>query len=588
MAIALLLLGVIFAGHLQTGETNLISDPAHKTDTCTWMSFDGQSVELPKLDGEKVYSVHGSPYGVNGVLEWLIIHHPPTETRLRFTMSVRASEAGQSFLVVTAGLNPKLQPDQKDLTLATSPSIKMAISNLAKISTMLQKTTELAADRWSNLSYDISLPAGTDEFRMIIHNPNKGTIFMSLPKLEVGPPMPPDSEGLTTAKSQYTGFLAYLKNPPPSPVQKFVDDLAKQPGVVIGHLQLRAPVRTLKDGEIGHVTFPVPPLCSGQVPLAFKVAQSPNPVVGFKWVERSDKRNWVCDVSVRPGTKGAFVKFEALVLLGGPNSRDMSPPSAEGGDWSSSTACVQCAAPEIKAVAKSLSAPGQTEEAYARKVFAFVRDDQGKGAPFNSLDALAGLQCGGSCTNKANLVAALLRAHGIPARTVCHMPTWYGAPLDYHWLTEYWQPGKGWVAVDSALGRWEPDRRSRMVLNVASRKDEDRAFDPLHERFVMPGAPYYSVIELSKELYPASISQVNGFDSADQVALLNLPSSAQDGLFKSATASYRQMLRGLETGKIDAGRYDRILRLAQTGEVAELSELLGTSRLTPKQPSTRK
>ena len=95
-----------------------------------------------------------------------------------------------------------------------------------------------------------------------------------------------------------------------------------------------------------------------------------------------------------------------------------------------------------------------------------------------------------------------VRARGIPARTVAHLPTWSG-PLYEHWLVEYWHPGAGWVWLESSLGQFRPPPCSLVVLNVANPEDEDRAFDPLQCRQVMPGAPHLSVHVGSEELHRA-------------------------------------------------------------------------------------
>ncbi len=171
--------------------------------------------------------------------------------------------------------------------------------------------------------------------------------------------------------------------------------------------------------------------------------------------------------------------------------------------WTRSTACVQSDDPAIREKANELAKGTEGVEAYARRVIEFTAHHQGKeGVPFDTLDARKGLDCGGSCTSRANLAAALLRARGIPARTVAHLPTWSG-PLYEHWLVEYWHPGAGWVWLESSLGQFRPLPCTLVVLGVANPEDEDRAFDPLQTRQVMPGAPHLSVHVGSEPLHPA-------------------------------------------------------------------------------------
>jgi hypothetical protein len=263
------------------------------------------------------------------------------------------------------------------------------------------------------------------------------------------------------------------------------------------------------------------------------------------------------------------VQYDALVLLGKPAHGDTDPP-ASATEWKQSTSCVQSSSARIRAIAEKLAASGDSAEAYARKVMAFVRDDMGKGAPFKALDALAALECGGSCTNKSNLAAALLRAHGIPARTVSHMPLWATEPLYEHWLTEFWQPGEGWLPLDATIGCWNPDRRSRVVLAISNPADEDRAFEPLHERFVMPGAAYMSVAELSKELYPADLTDDDAMNSGNIVSRLVIDSKAESALFAATADWFTGCVARSPSPKVDAGRYDRVLAAAKTGSADNL------------------
>jgi hypothetical protein len=168
-------------------------------------------------------------------------------------------------------------------------------------------------------------------------------------------------------------------HPSPSRVQVVADHIATHQGPVVAHIHLRAPLRTDKSGEKGVATFPVPAFGDGQVPIAFKVTcDAPGKLLGYSWRKRQDGRNMVCDVILKPGTKGVWLQYDALVLIGGPNQHDMTAPDK---NWTSSTACVQSDASPIQAVAKKLAAPGDTDEAFAQKVFKFVRDDMGKGAP---------------------------------------------------------------------------------------------------------------------------------------------------------------------------------------------------------------
>jgi len=222
-------------------------------------------------------------------------------------------------------------------------------------------------------------------------------------------------------------------------------------------------------------------------------------------------------------------------------------------------------------IAKRLANGARDSHDYAQRVFEFVRDYNGRGAPFKTLDASAGLASGGSCTNHSNLAAALLRAHGIPARTVAHMPTWGGLMYE-HWLTEYFIPGEGWIAMDTSLGRMFPDRRTRVVLNIANATDEDRSFEPLHTRFVMPGAPYQSVAELNATLFPADLTEDDEMNIAEHVCFL--PSTDGSSLFDVAQKAFGQRWAELATGQQHGDRFTALDEAAASKKVDTIRNIL--------------
>lgn len=528
----------------QADRAELFSTPGVTTASCKWSPFDCKVAPAVTYHGLPAYEFPGSDFGMNGSIEGVTLLKPPTARRLRFSVALRSTAPKQTYGVVFVGRNPKA-------TTALPWTSEWVISG------------SLGKDGWTKVEREICLPLETKNVRIIIHNPNKGSIFMSDLKMLVGEPAEPDREAIALANSDIAIVAEQRAHPAPDPNLTAIDKIASQHGPVVAHILMRAPICTKKVGETGVAIFPIPTLGTGQVPLAYKFeCLSPGKLIGCCRKKRADGRNEVCEVTLQPGTKGAWLQYDALVLLGGSQKRDSTPPPSPE-QWCRSTACVQSSDTQIKSIAEKLAAPGDSSEAYARKVMAFVKRDMGKGAPFKALDAVAALQSGGSCTNKANLSAALLRAHGIPARTVSHMPTWATEKFYEHWLTEFWQPGKGWVAFDATIGSWEPDRRSRVVLSTANPSDEDRAFEPLHERFVMPGAPYLSVAELSPTLYPADLTDNDAMNSVNQVGRFEISDTAESALFELAAKAFKNLA---DPSAKDAARYNRILAAAKSGK----------------------
>jgi hypothetical protein len=88
----------------------------------------------------------------------------------------------------------------------------------------------------------------------------------------------------------------------------------------------------------------------------------------------------------------------------------------------------------------------------------------------------------GNCRDFSTIMAALLRAKGVPARARCGFGTYF-LPDHYedHWVCEYWDEGRGrWILVDAQLDR----------LQVGTLKPD---FDPLdvpRDRFLTGGAAW--------------------------------------------------------------------------------------------------
>ena|GEM_PF-1381720 len=541
IALAILLFGQV--------SGDLISAPGAKTKTCQWPGFDAKSRPDLKHASAPAFELKGSPDGMNGSVVASYVIKPPTGRILHFRIAIRGSHSTQGFAIVANGHKPRVG---KELPWTAS------WINEGKVK----------AGQWTIFKHDYVLPPESNQLGLVIHNLDKEPIYFSDPHLTVGAPAEPDKVAIAAVEKIKKEMAEEAGHPRPSPLLKKHDELATTDGDAIIRLKMCAPLRTDKPDEVGVVTFPMPTVDGSQVPLDFKIeVDKPGKLIGFKWRKREDGRNLVCDATVQPGPKGSWVHYEALVLVRkGP--QDLNEPSVE--KWTKSTACVQWNNAEMLAIAKRLANGAKDSHVYAQRVFEFVRDNTGRGAPFKTLDASAGLACGGSCTNHSNLAAALLRAHGIPARTVAHMPTWCGL-LYEHWLTEYFLPGEGWLAMDTSLGRMLPDRRTRVVLNVANEQDEDRSFEPLHTRFVMPGAPFQSVAELSAALFPADLTDTDGINIAENLCYLP---TTDGSLFELSKRAFEQRWAEFAAGQQHAARFTALDGAAVSHKVETIRGIL--------------
>ncbi len=207
----------------------------------------------------------------------------------------------------------------------------------------------------------------------------------------------------------------------------------------------------------------------------------------------------------------------------------------------------------------------------------FTSTNPVRGEQFGGLDASNALKCGGSCTSRANLAAALLRARGIPARTVAHLPTWSG-PLYEHWLIEYWHPGAGWVWLETSINEHQPSPSSLVVLNVANPEDEDNAFQNPRERGVAPGAPYMAVQELSKELRPDYLRRKAEDTSSlatPEAALLGNPGEL-NALFEAGWRMHDKLANKAKVSRRLEDRRQELLDAARKGGTVRLTGLLNS------------
>jgi len=472
----------------------------------------------------------------------------PADRELRFDSHVRGHADGQKASVNVFGYD-----NDQDLTFMSSTPF------------------DLVAGKWTKLTREYVVPPGTTTLTAWVINSTARPISVSDAHLRVGGPK---KAGPRLPKRPKSGLLGWSRTAP-----------LDGPGVVRARAQ--AAVATRGKDDVGVLRFPIPGTYRDQVPLTFDVkVEPPGALKSYRWVRRPDGRNWLCEVTVAPTQEGALIWWEALVLVGrgkdAPLPRADRPEApAEAAPWTRSTACVQSDDPAIRDKAKELAKGTEGVEPYARRVIEFTAHHQGKeGVPFDALDARKGLDCGGSCTSRANLAAALLRAQGIPARTVAHLPTWSG-PLYEHWLVEYWHPGAGWVWLESSLGQFRPLPCTLVVLGVANPEDEDRAFDPLQTRQVMPGAPHLSVHVGSETLHPAP-QLGRRLEGAGNVAIIETRLSGTEAelaqLFSVARGAFETLVRECETGVANAARAESVRKALRSKKTTDLAAALRRDR----------
>ena len=306
-----------------------------------------------RLDGVEPASNSWSHVGV-------AVTPVPADRKLRFDCHVRGKSGLQNVSLNVFGYD-----DDHELTFQSS------------------KLFDLVAGKWTAISNEYVVPAGTAVLTAWIINSSSEAVAVSDAHLRVDGPQKAAPRLPKPPKDQ----VARPSRPASTPLDG--------PGVI--KAQAQAAVATENKNGVGVLTFPIPGTYRHQVPLTFDLhVEPPEALKGYRWARRPDERNWLCEVTIAPSQAGALVRWEALVLVGrgtdGPLPHVLQPEAPdESAPWTRSTACVQSDDPLIREKANELAKGTEGLEAYARRVIEFTSHHKGKpDAVFDTLDAPRG------------------------------------------------------------------------------------------------------------------------------------------------------------------------------------------------------
>ena len=254
------------------------------------------------------------------------------------------------------------------------------------------------------------------------------------------------------------------------------------------------------------VLIPLPLAYRQQVPLTYQLAVYPSEAVTGITTYQDTPYNHVAKVSVvlRDKSDKIYIKFRSLVLVA-PQSFSDVPTHADIPDhwpeecrpWLASTWCVESQNDRFRALSKQIrKAAGDTNDVMAlipaieKQAGTIIANAQGK---FKDLTAASALTSPGSCTSNANLVAALFRACGIPARVVSGYPGWSG-PLQTHYIVEAWVPNYGWYPIEPTMLKSPWPNEYQVNVAVIPPKYESRELAGFRPQ-AAAGVPYLSVTE---------------------------------------------------------------------------------------------
>jgi transglutaminase-like putative cysteine protease len=184
-------------------------------------------------------------------------------------------------------------------------------------------------------------------------------------------------------------------------------------------------------------------------------------------------------------------------------------------DFLAATPVIDWEQPAVKSLAAEL-ADGESEpEPIARRCFAWVRDEIQHCMDFRRLEvtckASEVLAIGaGFCYAKSHLLAALLRANGIPA-AFCYQRLsidGVGPPFSLHGFNAVWLPNIGWYRVDA--------RGNKVGVSAEFTPPVERLAFPIQfdGEFELPG--------VFAEPLPEIVAALTSYERADVLAA-NLP-----------------------------------------------------------------
>jgi hypothetical protein len=250
-----------------------------------------------------------------------------------------------------------------------------------------------------------------------------------------------------------------------------------------GKLKVTAPAST----ETYNVYFHIPISFGDQVPILIKVdcpeiieyrflpLDPPNILIAAR-MRRADYTylNWYAWVLIKESECG-HEDFPEIVPIPTP---EQLPEETK--KWLQATSCVQVDAPIVQETAGSIRGDTTTLKELTSDIALYCRNNILSAfahTPY-SFSAVYALKWGNSCTGHAHAGVALLRANGIPARSLLNISTLSNDAMDMHWIADYYAPDYGWIKMETAMGQNFYSSQNIVVTMVAYPGNECPLFYP--------------------------------------------------------------------------------------------------------------
>jgi transglutaminase-like putative cysteine protease len=349
---------------------------------------------------------------------------------------------------------------------------------------------------WTRLEGVIAVPAGAVRCGLIAFLVGNGEVWFD------------DFEVREVDSLSAAGGNPAAEAPPTSPDGEHLY-LAQVRSVVrvVGPLRAQAPALA---SPTTRVRIALPLADDRQVPVALTLRTEPRGSLANAELGEDSTGRLVADLDLRSpnalwrNQRIVTVEWDAKVLLLPSRRVTEQPREALPGTWPASvrrwlasSACCESDAPEIQRLAQSLRAGAPDELEFIRRTFiAVARMREGlRPRETRAFDATSAMHEEGSCLSNAFLVAALLRAAGIPARLRSGIPTW-AAYTSVHFVVEAFFPSGTWMRLEPTLLQ-NPAPDSGQVDLVAIEPD-----DETKGAISRPGAvdclPFLSVSEFAE------------------------------------------------------------------------------------------
>lgn len=284
-----------------------------------------------------------------------------------------------------------------------------------------------------------------------------------------------------------------------------VGPLEKGPGLLRVHCAWEYSGRNQKAGFAGpapKLLIPLPLDYREQVPLTFEVSTRPARRLRAARVYQDRPGAWIAELDFLPlHTSNVVVDWNSVVLVGARSFRDFPERApfpkkwpVEATPWLASTVCAQAEDPRIRKVAATIRDTSSDVRRIIEETLRWMSELETDGRELCAVfDAVEALDHRGSCLSNANLAAALLRANGIPARTLGGYPTW-SQPAQCHFIVEAYVPGYGWFPMDPSRGHAPVRPSDQIEASIVPTEYEDQR--AVTRTLGVRGLPYLSLIEV--------------------------------------------------------------------------------------------